>query len=258
MTLRRLQTTVLPPLAVALVALGVVEAVVRVGWVASFLVPAPTSVAGAMVQRFDPLLQATAQTALGAGAGFLLASVVGVFIAIALSSSKLVQRMFYPYAVFFQTVPIVAIAPMLVIWFGNSINAVIASAAIVCVFPIIANTLTGLLSTDPALVDLFRLYRAGRFSTLLKLRIPFALPSILTGLRVGAGLSVVGAIVGEFITTGSGLGGLMTIARQQQRVELVFAALVLSAVLGIAMFISLNLISNRLLRHWHASESATS
>jgi NitT/TauT family transport system permease protein len=255
MTRHRFQSSILPPLAVALVVLVAIEAVVQLGWIASFLVPPPTRVAIAMVERSDLLLEATAQTALGAGVGFALAGVVGVLIAIALSSSKLVQRMFYPYAVFFQTVPIVAIAPMLVIWFGNSINAVIASAAIVCVFPIIANTLTGLLSTDPALVDLFKLYRARRISTLLKLRIPFALPSILTGLRVGAGLSVVGAIVGEFITTGSGLGGLMTIARQQQRVDLVFAALLLSAVLGIAMFVALNIASNRLLRHWHASES---
>ena len=106
---------------------------------------------------------------------------------------------------------------------------------------------------DPALRDLFKLYGASRIATLLKLRFPFALPNIMTGLRIAAGLAVIGAIVGEFIT-GSGLGGLIPTARQQQRVDKVFAILLLSALLGIAMFGLVNLASRIALRHWHASE----
>jgi NitT/TauT family transport system permease protein len=185
--------------------------------------------------------------------GLALASTLGVVAAVALAASPWIQRAFYPYAIFFQIVPIVAIAPLLVIWFGYGFRAVVAAAFVVSVFPVIANTLAGLLATDPALRDLFRLYGAGRASTLWKLRLPYALPSIFTGLRVAAGLAVVGAIVGEFIT-GAGLGGDILVARQQQRVDKVFADLLLSAVLGIALFVLINLASRLTLRRWHASE----
>src|SRR5213075_2138516 len=130
---------------------------------------------------------------------FAGSALFGISIAVFLSSSRGIQRAFFPYAVFFQTVPIVAIAPLLVIWFGYGMRTVIASAFIVSIFPVIANTLTGLLSTDPALRDLFRLYGASPSATLWKLRLPAALPQILTGLRIAGGLAVIGAIVGEFI-----------------------------------------------------------
>ena len=173
-----------------------------------------------------------------------------------LSSSRAIQRSFYPYAVFFQTVPIIAIAPLLVIWFGYGMKTVIASAFIVSIFPVIANTLTGLLSTDPALRDLFRLYGASTGVTLVKLRFPAALPQILTGLRVASGLAVIGAIVGEFIG-GQGLGSVVDIARTQQRVDKVFAAVLLASVLGLALFGLINLISALTLRRWHASEQVS-
>jgi NitT/TauT family transport system permease protein len=152
-------------------------------------------------------------------------------------------------------VPIIAVAPLLVIWFGWD-RTVVASAFIVSIFPVIANTLTGLLSTDPALRDLFQLYHANRLAILLKLRIPFALPHILTGLRIAAGLAVIGAIVGEFIT-GNGIGGSIMISRQQNRVDKVFAGLLLASLLGIVLFMAINVISSLALRHWHASEAGT-
>jgi NitT/TauT family transport system permease protein len=164
-----------------------------------------------------------------------------------------VQRAFYPYAVFFQTVPIVAIAPLLVIWIGYGWRTVAVSAFIVSAFPVVANTLAGLLSTDPALRDLFRLYGASRTATLLKLRLPFAVPSIMTGLRVAAGLAVIGSIVGEFIA-GGGLGGVIDVARTQQRVDKVFAGILLASGLGLTLFLLVNLISRAALRNWHASE----
>jgi NitT/TauT family transport system permease protein len=200
--------------------------------------------------QFRALLSETTTASL---AGFALSIAVGISIAVALSSGAWIQRAFYPYAVFFQTVPIIAIAPLLVIWLDFD-RTVRASAFIVSVFPVIANTLSGLLSTDPALRDLFKLYGAGRMATLWKLRLPYALPSILTGLRVAAGLAVVGAIVGEFIT-GAGIGGDIIVARQQQRVDRVFADLLLSALLGIALFALINLTSRLTLRNWHASEA---
>jgi NitT/TauT family transport system permease protein len=185
--------------------------------------------------------------------GFMLSTCIGIAIAVFLSSSRAIQRAFYPYAVFFQTVPIVAIAPLLVIWIGFGIRTVIASAFIVSVFPVIANTLAGLLSTDPALKDMFQLYGASRTSTLFKLRLPWAMPTILTGLRVAGGLAVIGAVVGEFIT-GTGIGDVIVVSRQQQRVDKIFAGLILAAGLGIVLFGIINYASAALLRHWHPSE----
>jgi NitT/TauT family transport system permease protein len=199
------------------------------------------------------LTAAFLKTSTGALTGFLLSTLTGIAVAVLLSSSRAIQRSFYPYAVFFQTVPIIAIAPLLVIWFGYGMKTVVASAFVVSIFPVIANTLTGLLSTDPALRDLFRLYGASPAVTLFRLRFPAALPQILTGLRVASGLAVIGAIVGEFIG-GEGLGSVVDIARTQQRVDKVFAAVLLASVLGLALFGLINLVSSILLRHWHASE----
>ncbi|MSV35988.1 MAG: ABC transporter permease [Bryobacterales bacterium] len=207
----------------------------------------------AMVQDSGELLGAITATSISAITGFLLSTVIGIAVAVFLSSSRAIQRAFYPYAVFFQTVPIIAIAPLLVIWFGYGTRAVVASAFVVSIFPVIANTLAGILSTEPALRDLFRLYGASRKATLFMLRFPAALPQILTGLRVASGLAVIGAIVGEFIG-GQGLGSVVDVARTQQRVDKVFAAVLLASVLGLALFGLINLVSYITLRRWHASE----
>jgi NitT/TauT family transport system permease protein len=236
------------------VACAFAEVAVGRNWIPSWLVPAPSKVARALANEHD-LWRALRDTGIASIIGFALSGVVGLVLAVALSSARWVQRTFYPYAVLFQTVPIIAIAPMLVIWIGFDIRTVVASAFIVSVFPVIANAINGLLSTDPALLDLFRLYGASRFETLFKLRLPFALPAILTGLRVAAGLAVIGAIVGEFIT-GGGLGGIIDAARTQQRVDKIFAGLLLASGLGIGLFGVVNLASRQMLRHWHASERA--
>jgi NitT/TauT family transport system permease protein len=169
-----------------------------------------------------------------------------------LSASRFLKRAVYPYAIFFQTVPIIAIAPLLVIWFGFGRPTVVASAFIVSIFPIVASTLLGLESTDPALVDLFRLYSAGPVARMTKLRVPFALPQMFSGLRIASGLSVIGAIVGEFIA-GGGLGAIVDAARTQQRIDKVFAAVLISAVLGLVMIAVINSIGWLSLKNWHAS-----
>ena len=246
---------VLPPLIPFIAITAAIELAVREGWVRGFLVPAPSAVFLAMWQDRAELAQAMLTTSASAIIGFVLSTLVGIAIAVALSSSRWVQQAFYPYAVFFQTVPIIAIAPLLVIWFGYGMQTVIASAFVVSIFPVIANTLTGILSTDPALRDLFRLYGASPAVTLFKLRFPAALPQILTGLRIASGLGVIGAIVGEFIG-GSGLGSVVDVARTQQRIDKVFAAVLLASVLGLALFGFINLISALTLRRWHASEQS--
>lgn len=242
------------PIVPLVVLCAVAEAAVRLGWVKSYLLPAPSAVALALFVNRVELFAALWKTSEAALAGFVLSTVAGVAAAVFLSSSKTIQRAFYPYAVFFQTVPVIAIAPLLVIWFGYGIRTVIASAFVVSIFPVIANTLTGILSTDPALRDLFQLYGASPFRTLFQLRFPAALPQILTGLRIAGGLAVIGAIVGEFIG-GQGLGSVIDVARTQQRVDKVFAAVLLASVLGLVLFGLVNAFSWLTLRRWHASES---
>jgi NitT/TauT family transport system permease protein len=253
MNIGRRLSGVFPAFVPLIAVTAIAELAVREGWVKAYLVPAPSSVFRAMIDSREELADAILSTFTSAFTGFVLSAVAGIAIAVFLSSSRAIQRAFYPYAVFFQTVPIIAIAPLLVIWFGYGMKTVIASAFVVSIFPVIANTLTGILSTEPALRDLFRLYGASTLMTLFKLRFPAALPQILTGLRVASGLAVIGAIVGEFIG-GQGLGSVVDIARTQQRVDKVFAAVLLASVLGLALFALINAISYVTLRRWHASE----
>jgi NitT/TauT family transport system permease protein len=251
--LRRWLAAAGPPLAVLVIGIVGLELGVRVFHVREFLLPPPSKVLRTIFEEGGELWPAAGRTALAAGVGFAASTVFGVAAAVALSSARWVQRAFYPYAVFFQTVPIVAIAPLLVVWIGYGPETVAVSAFIVSAFPVVANTLAGLLSTEPALRDLFRLYGASRTATMLKLRLPFALPAILTGLRVAAGLAVIGAIVGEFIA-GGGLGGVISVSLTQQRVDKVFAGVLLASALGLALFLVVNGISRVALRNWHASE----
>lgn len=241
-----------PPFALLIVVIAAMEIFVRSDFVPSYLVPSPSEIGSSMIDDREELFEAFASTATAAVAGLVLSFALGTLFAVVLSLSQLMRRAIYPYAIFFQTVPIIAIAPLLVIWFGFGQPTVIASAFIVSIFPIIASTLLGLQSTDPALVDLFRLYSASSFDRLFKLRIPFALPQIFSGLRIASGLSVIGAVVGEFIA-GGGLGAVVDAARTQQRIDKVFAAVLVSSLLGLLMVGVINAISTVTLRHWHAS-----
>jgi NitT/TauT family transport system permease protein len=205
----------------------------------------------------NSLFQGLWGTTRGALGGLGLSLVIGTTAAVAMASAAWVRRALYPYAVFFQTVPIIAIAPMLVIWLDYDLRVVVAASFIASVFPVVANTLTGLRSTDPQLREMFALYGASSLATVFKLRVPSALPSMLTGYRIAGGLAVVGAIVGEFISVGGfdSLGSVIDAARTQQRTDVVFAAVLLASLLGLAIFGAVNLAAHLLLRNWHASEA---
>ncbi len=251
-------TRIVPPFLVfAAFAVGMQK---TIQWlkVSPFVLPLPTDVAKAMIDRHEELLTATWSTAEAALIGFGSSVVVGIILAMLLSTSKWVRRAVYPYTLFFQTVPIVAIAPMLVIWFDAGMLSVSICAFIVSVFPVITNTLSGLLGTDPALVDLFRLYKAGPISRLFKLRLPFALPSIVSGLRVASGLAVIGTVVGEFMVgvlgDDEGLGVKIMNAKKNGLIDMVFAEVLLASLLGLVLFATVNLFGFLMLRRWHASE----
>ena len=247
-----------PPLLSLVLLLGAWEVLVRVLAVPVYLLPPPSQIATAFAADAGTLGLATLTTAKSALVGFALSTVIGVLVAVALSASRLLERAFYPYAVFLQTVPIVAIAPLLVLWFGPGERAVSVSAFIVSVFPVVANALTGLRSVEPALRDLFRLYGAGKLRTLVLLSLPSSLPSIVTGLRIAGGLAVIGAIVGEFVAGFAegtpGLGILIMSAPRQLRTDLLFAAVLCASALGLGLFGLTNLGGWLLLRRWHPSE----
>lgn len=242
----------LPPLGLLLLGGAFAELAIRVLEVPEYLLPPPSAIFSAFLDEREELWTAFLETATAAILGFFLSFVVGFFLAAILSLSSFVRRAFLPYAIFFQTVPVIAIAPLLVIWFGFGQPTVVVSAFIVSIFPIMASTLLGLQSTDPDLIELFRLYSASRTQRFFKLSLPFALPQIFSGLRIAAGLSVIGAIVGEFIA-GGGLGAVVDVARTQQRTDKVFAAVLLSSLLGLLFVAIVNFFSQRALRRWHAS-----
>ena len=247
----------LPPMVTLLAALLVWEGVVRAFDVGEYLFPAPSVVAQAAADNAGALARGFGLTALGALAGFALSAVVGVALGAALAASRTLERAVFPFTVFLQTVPLVAIAPLLVIWFGYGLRPVIVSAFVVSLFPVIANTLVGLRSVDPALRDLFRLYGASRWDRFFKLELPAALPNVFAGFRVSAGLAVIGAIVGEFFASyagdDAGLGLLVASWIKQYHTDRAFAAVGLASLLGLLMFGAVNGLSQLLLGRWHAS-----
>jgi len=251
---------VIPPIAALALLLVLWEVLTRALRVESFLLPPPSAIARVAIVKHAVLLQGALTTGRAALTGFALSAGVGVFAAIVLASSRLVERAFYPYTIFLQTVPIVAIAPLLVLWLGPGFRAVAVAAFIVSVFPVIANTLTGLHSVDPALRDLFKLYGASRAATLFKLTLPSAVPHIVTGLRIASGLAVIGTIVGEmvagFAEDSPGLGITVMVAYKQFETDLLFAAVLTSTALGIVLFSAVNLAGAGVLRRFHTAEQA--
>lgn len=258
--IRRVFRASWPPVLVLVLIVLLAEVIVRATEVPAYLVPAPSAVLSALFESRREIWGSLLTTASAALLGFGLATVLGVGIAMVLSVSRFVQRAIYPYMIFFQTVPVVAIAPVLVIWFGPGLHSVTICALIVAIFPVIANTLAGLLSTDIALREMFRLYGAGWWPTLWKLKLPSAMPNIVTGMRIASGLAVIGAIVGEFVAGvlqgNAGLGVEVMIAKRIGRTDLVFAAVLAASFLGLAMFGTINLAGHLVLRRWHASERA--
>jgi NitT/TauT family transport system permease protein len=249
----------LPPVVVLACALLAWEAAVIAWKLPPFLLPAPSAVARAAWTDAPRMLAATLETAKAAVGGFALAALLGVLLGSLLGASRTLQRGFYPLALLFQMVPLVAIAPLLVIWLGYGLRSTLASACIVAVFPVLASTLDGLRGTDPGLQEIFRIHHAGRLSRWWKLELPSSVPSIVTGCRVAAGLAVIGAVVGEFVSGFAGdrapLGIVITTGMREARTDIVFAAVGLSACVGFLLFGIVSALGWALLRRWHASAS---
>jgi NitT/TauT family transport system permease protein len=248
---------ILPPLAFFLLFLAAWDLGIRLFEVPPFLLPPPASVFQTGIENARLIGMASLLTAAAAGAGFLVSLTLGMLVAFLFSQSRWIQRAGYPYAMFFQTVPIVAIAPLIVTWLGSDFRSIVTTSAIIGLFPIITTGTAGLTNLDRNMVELFELNNASRLQKLLKLRLPNSLPYIVAGAKTSAGLSVVGAIVGEFFAGYGqqkfGLGYLIFQSNSQLRTDLMVAATVASTVLGLFIFGVVGLAGHLALRRWHHS-----
>jgi NitT/TauT family transport system permease protein len=245
----------LPAIALALGILAW-DLMVRIKTIPPYVLPSPGLVFATLFSDWPILGASLAVTLLTTLQGFLLAVIGGVGLAVLFNQSRLVEYSLYPYAVALQVTPVVAIAPLLLIYLPQP-AAVLACAWIVAFFPVLANTTLGLNSVDRNLLDLFRLYGASRWQILLHLKLPSALPYILGGVRIAGGLALIGAVVAEIAagSAGAGSGLAYRIAESGYRLDIprMFAALLLLSVVGVAIFFALTFLSHLVLRRWHES-----
>lgn len=249
---------ILSPLLVVVVALGLWEVLVRLWQVPAFVLPAPSAIWRALLDDFASLLFSAWVTLRISITAFALAVAGGVSLAVLFSQSRAVEMALFPIAVILQVTPLVAIAPLIVIWVGidNPNRALLLMAWIAAFFPVLSNMTLGLRAADHGLLDLYRLYGASRWQVLTQIRLPSALPYLLSAMKISGGLSLIGAVVAEFVAgSGASMGLAWRIMESGNRLHIakMFAALLLLSVLGVAIFFCLSALENLLLRRWHES-----
>jgi NitT/TauT family transport system permease protein len=240
------------PLAVLVAVVGLWQLTSIAFGIRKFIVPRPMDVFEALRSMRMELAAATARTAVAAISGLAISTVLGTVTAFAFAQSSLIRRAFYPYAILFQTVPVIAIAPLIILAFGRGFHSVTLVAIVISVFPVVTNTTTGLLQIDNQLHELFRLHGASWWQTLWKLRLPSALPWMISGIRIASGVAVVGAIVGEFFVGSSqpGLGAWIQRKTASADLPALYATIIASTLLGVAVFAVLTWAGDLVLRRW--------
>ena len=249
------------PLLLALALLGLWEAIVHIEEIPPYILPAPSAIAAALCANWDTLSEAMASTIFITARGFLGAFLAAVLLAILFSQSRLAEKMLYPYAVILQVTPIVAIAPLLMIWIGfDHIDVALSlMAGMIAFFPILTSAAKGLKSADFNLLDLARLYGATRWQTLRRIQVPAAMPGLLTGMKTGGVIALIGEVTAEFAAgSGTATGLAWRIAEAGNRLEIatLFAAVALLCLTGVLLFVLLSLLEWALLRRWHESALA--
>jgi NitT/TauT family transport system permease protein len=248
---------VVPPAGVGMAGLLAWEVIVRLYQIPYYILPGPLLVVRTLVQDWGTLYPSLLVTLAIAGAALLVATVAGVMIAILFTQSRWIELSLFPYAVILQVTPIVAIAPLIIIWVKNIPVALLTCAWIVAFFPIVSNTTLGLNSADHNLLNLFQLYGASRWQVFWHLRLPSAMPYFLGGLRISGGLALIGAVVAEFVAgTGgaqSGLAYRVLESGYTMQIPRMFAALFMITCAGVLIFSVLTALSHLLLRKWHES-----
>lgn len=246
-----------PPLAVFVVMMVLWQVLPGALHIETYILPNLSEVWGAIKEHASTFWSAVGTSAWTAFAGFLLSGLLGLAAACVMATWKPIERTLFPYMIILSTVPIIAVAPLIVVWFGAGNTSILIITVIVGFFPVVANTVVGLQSASTSSVDLFRIYHASKWQVLVKLRFRTALPFLMASLKVTATLAVIGTIVGEYVagTGGSsgGLGYIVIVAANRLETSLVFAAAIASAVLGIVFFGLVSLLSGRVLGSWHES-----
>jgi NitT/TauT family transport system permease protein len=246
------------PWLVAAALIAIWQAWVTLADVPAYLVPAPSQIARRLVDDWHLLGPAWLTTLKVTALALVCAIVLGSLSAFVFVQSRWIEAAFFPYAVLLQVTPIVAIAPLIIIWVQDATWSLVICATLVALFPVIANTTQGLRSISPALLAYFQLRGATRWQTLWRLRLPSALPHVFTGWRIAGGLALIGAVVAEFVAgtggTASGLAYQILQSGYQLDIPRMFAALVLISVTGIALFGLITALSRRVLGRWHESE----
>ncbi|NOV24023.1 ABC transporter permease [Cupriavidus necator] len=248
------------PLVVGIVLLIAWQSICMAFDVPPYLVPSPVAIGKTLAEDWSLLFGSLWVTLRITLLAFALAVVGGTVAAFLFVQSRLIEASLFPYAILLQVTPVVAIAPLIIIWVKEPTLALVICATLVAVFPIISNTVLGLRSVNPGLANLFRINRASRWDTLLRLRIPSALPYFFGGLRISCGLALIGAVVAEFVAgtggTGAGLAYQILQAGFSLNIPRLFAALFLITVTGITLFAVMVALSRLALSHWHESELA--
>jgi NitT/TauT family transport system permease protein len=248
------------PVLVAILALAAWQGIVVAYDIPPYLVPSPLAVLHALVADRALLLSSLGVTLGIALTALAISVVLGTLVALVFVQSRWIEMSFFPYAVLLQVTPIVAIAPLIIIWVKDTRVALVVCAVVVAIFPIISNTTLGLRSVDPGLLNLFRMCRATRWQVLWRLRVPGALPYFFGGLRISSGLALIGAVVAEFVAgtggQGAGLAYQILLAGIQLNIPRLFAALVLITASGVALFALTLWASRAALSRWHESELA--
>jgi NitT/TauT family transport system permease protein len=233
---RRGSRDIMPAVGLAVAVLVVWEAVIRLFAVPAFVLPAPTAIIASLVENRTPLAVAARATAIEILLGFVLASVVGIAVALVIVRYERFGRALYPLIVLFQNVPKVALAPIFILWFGYDLAPKILLIVVIAFFPVAIDMLAGLQSVEPSFVSLMRSVGAGNGKILVRVRIPHSLPHLMAGLKVAITFSVIGAIVGEFAGANQGLGYVIQFASTQLDTPLIFAALVVVSVVGLIFY----------------------
>jgi NitT/TauT family transport system permease protein len=231
------------------------DLVIRIFKIPPYLIPAPWDVAKMLVAEWPRLWRESLFTGYATLGGFGLSILFGIPIAMLIAYSRLVESYVYPLLVFSQSVPKIAIAPLFVVWFGFGIFPKVISAFLLGFFPIVVATVMGFKSMETEMIDLARSMRASRLQMFLKFSLPQALPSIFSGLKVSATLAVVGAVVGEFVGSNSGIGYVLQIANGNFDLPLMFAALFVLSMMGVILFAIVDL-AEKIMIPWHQSRRA--
>jgi NitT/TauT family transport system permease protein len=243
---------------VLLCLVGLWQAVVSLNHLQVYILPGPLVVAKALHERFPSLLNSLMITTEEAAGGLAASIVAGVAVAMIFAQWRWLRQLLYPYTILLQTVPVVAIAPLIINWAGAGLLSVTIVTFIICLAPIIANTTQGLISVDANLIDLFLMYQATPAQMLFKLRLPNALPNLFTGIRISAGISVIGALTGELFAGSTrvgegGLGYAIIYANNQMETSYMFALVLAATVLGFSFFFVVMFLEWLTLHNWHES-----